>query len=366
MATLAHTSSEALSQKPLLVAARGGRPARTPLWLMRQAGRYLPEYRAVREKHRTLHMFTTPSLAADITLQPLRRFDLDAAIVYADILLIPHALGLGLDFVAGEGPKFARTIRTREDVLWLRKQAADPDAVVARCDYLAETLRRVKPELGAHQTLIGFCGAPWTVASYMIEGGSAHGEFFESKMLMLKEPALFAELMDVVTDISIRYLRMQVEAGAEILQVFESWGGALTPHQYATFCAPYAARITGALRGSVPVIHFVGESAGILEPVLSVPSDVFGVDWRQDLALVRTHPALASRALQGNLDPLLLYAPFDVLEARVTSILEAGLSHPGGFIFNLGHGIRQTTPVEAVGFVVDCVHSFQPTHSTAY
>ncbi len=346
-------------EKALLVAARGGKPARTPLWLMRQAGRYLPEYRAIREKHPTLTMFTTPTIAADITLQPLRRFDLDAAIVYADILLIPHALGLGLNFVAGEGPKFERTIRTREDVEWLRRQAADPDAIVARCGYLAETLSRVKSGLAAHQTLIGFCGAPWTVASYMIEGGSAHGEFFHSKMLMLREPALFAELMDVVTDISIRYLRMQVDAGAEVLQVFESWGGALTPHQYATFCAPYAARITEALRPSVPVIHFVGESAGLLEPVLDVPCDVFGVDWRQDLALVRKHPALGARALQGNLDPLLLFAPFDVLEARVAATLEAGVPHPGGFIFNLGHGIRQTTPVEAVGFVVDLVHGWR-------
>ena len=206
------------SEKALLVAARGGKPSRTPLWLMRQAGRYLPEYRAVREKHDTLTMFTTPTIAADITLQPLRRFDLEAAIVYADILLIPHALGLGLHFVTGEGPKFERTIRTREDVEWLRRQAADPEAVVGRCGYLAETLTRVKSGLAPHQTLIGFCGAPWTVASYMIEGGSAHGEFFHSKMLMLREPALFAELMDVVTDISIRYLRMQVDAGAEILQ----------------------------------------------------------------------------------------------------------------------------------------------------
>jgi len=344
------------STKPLLQAARGEKPAHTPVWLMRQAGRFLPEYRAVRERHDTLTMFTTPEIAADITLQPLRRFPLDAAIIYADILLIPHALGLGLTFVKGEGPRFARTIRSAEDLAWLSRQAEDVDAVMARMDYLWETLARVKPGLSAEQTLIGFCGAPWTVASYMIEGGSAHGEFFESKMLLLREPDVFRGLMEILTKLSIRYLEKQVDAGAEILQVFESWGGALTPHQYMTFCAPYTRRLCEALRKRVPLIHFVGESAGLLDPVLDVPSDVFGVDWRQDLAVVSRHARTQTRALQGNLDPLLLYAPEAVLEERVRATLATGRAHPGGYIFNLGHGIRPTTPIESVERIVKIVH----------
>jgi uroporphyrinogen decarboxylase len=246
-----------------------------------------------------------------------------------------------------------------EDLQWLRKQAENEEQILARMDYLWETLSRVKPQLAPHQTLIGFCGAPWTVASYMIEGGSAHGEFFESKMLMLQKPDVFLGLMEILTRLSIRYLEKQVEAGAEILQVFESWGGALTPHQYAHFCAPFTTKLIEALRPRVPCIHFVGESAGLLDSVLAVPSDVFGVDWRQDIANVSQHPAAAGKALQGNLDPLLLYAPFDALESRVISTLQAGLAHKGGYIFNLGHGIRQTTPVEAVGFVVDVVHSYR-------
>ena len=349
----------AQSAKPLLQALVGGTPSRTPLWLMRQAGRYLPEYRSVREKHDTLHMFMTPEIASDITLQPLRRFDLDAAIVYADILLIPNALGLGLKFIKGEGPKFDRCVRTLADVEFLEAQAGTPEgvkAVVEKCSYLAKTLSLVKPQLASHQTLIGFCGAPWTVASYMIEGGSADGEFFHSKMLMFQEPLLFARVLKVVTDISIEYLKMQIHAGADALQIFESWGGALSPYQYATFCAPHTTRLIEATQTQVPVIHFVGESAGILDHAAQVPSQAFGVDWRQDLEIVRTHPALQAKALQGNLDPLCLYSPFSFLEQQVVGAVQAGKKHKGGYVFNLGHGIKQTTPVDAVGFVVDLVH----------
>jgi uroporphyrinogen decarboxylase len=351
---------QVLSPKHFLNALAGKKPARTPLWMMRQAGRYLPEYMAVRQHHDTLTMFTTPSIASEITLQPLRRFDLDAAIVYADILLIPHALGLGLRFVKGEGPKFERCIRTEADVIFVENQTSTPQGiaqVVERCSYLERTLELVKPQLASHQTLIGFCGAPWTVASYMIEGGSADGEFFHSKMLMLQQPELFSRLMTVVTNVSVEYLKMQITAGAEALQVFESWGGALTPNQYARHCAPHTTKLVSAVNSIVPVIHYVGESAGILDVAALVPSQAFGVDWRQSLGKASKHPSLQSKALQGNLDPLLLYAPFDTLETEVRSIVSAGQDHPGGFAFNLGHGIKQTTPLESVKFVVDLVHS---------
>ena len=343
--------------KPLLAALKGQKPAHTPVWLMRQAGRYLPEYRAIREKNDTLTMFKTPTIAADITLQPLRRYALDGAIVYADILLLPEALGLGLEFVKGEGPQFARTIRSAQDLSWLQKQAANAKEVVARADYVAETLGRVKSELSPDVTLLGFAGAPWTVASYMIEGGSAKGEFFESKKLMFDAPQVLHGLLNILTDLTIDYLHMQVDAGADALQLFESWGGALTPDQYLEFCAPYSIRIMNALRPRVPTIHFVGEAAGILNEVLTVPSDVFGVDWRQSLGRVSSHPLLGERGLQGNLDPLLLHASRTLLETKAAEILKAGRAHKTGqFIFNLGHGIRQTTPPENVGFLVDLVH----------
>jgi len=348
------------NQKPLLMAARGERTAHTPQWLMRQAGRYLPEYRSIRAQHDTLTMFKTPRIAAEITLQPLRRFPaLDAAIVYADILLIPDALGLGLQFLQGEGPVFSHPIRSESDVQWLEDQASDIAAVMNKLDYLSETLGKVKEQLAPEVTLIGFAGAPWTVASYMLEGHSARGEFFTSKLFMLQHPSLFERVMTVITDLTIAYLERQVSAGAEVIQLFESWGGALTPGQYAQFCAPFSARIAKALRPRVPVIHFVGESAGILPEVLNIEADVLGVDWRQDLSRVGEKARGHVRALQGNLDPLLLHASQRDLQSALEGLLAAGSRLKDlGYIFNLGHGIRQTTPVENVAFVTDFVRRF--------
>lgn len=343
------------TSKPLLDAARGKKPAHTPLWLMRQAGRYLPEYREIRVKHDTLTMFKTPKIASEVTLQPLRRFPLDGAILYADILLIPDALGCGLSFAAGEGPKFARTIRSDEDLSWLKKQGEDIGAIVKKLSYVGETLSLVKPNLPASTTLIGFAGAPFTVASYLVEGGSAHGEFIQTKKLMFSAPHVLHGLLDILTNITIDYLKMQVEHGIEILQLFESWGGMLTPDQYAEFCAPYADRVLKALSGYVPTIHFVGESAGILPEALSVKSNVFSVDWRQDIA--RVSKVTTERVLQGNLDPLTLFADKKTLETKVRAILEKGRAHPGGYIFNLGHGIHRETPIENVEFLVKLVHS---------
>ena len=351
-----------MTHKPLLQAAQGLKPAHTPQWLMRQAGRYLPEYKAIRSQHNTLTMFKTPSIASEITLQPLRRFPhLDAAIVYADILLIPDALGLGLQFVQGEGPVFSRPIRSESDVQWLEEQAANTDKIFNELSYLNETLQMVKSQLAPDVTLIGFAGAPWTVASYMIEGQSAHGEFFHSKLFMLQHPSLFERVMKVLTQLTISYLERQVQAGAEILQLFESWGGALTPDQYARFCAPYSKQIIAALKPKVPVIHFVGESAGLLDEVLSTECNVLGVDWRQSLASVGQRATGKVQALQGNLDPLILHASQKELQHALESVLRAGTHLPNlGYIFNLGHGIRQTTPVENVKFVTEFVRKFKP------
>lgn len=350
-----------MTNKPLLLAAQGQRPAHIPQWLMRQAGRYLPEYRAIRSQNDTLTMFKTPRIAAEITLQPLRRFPaLDAAIVYADILLIPDALGLGLQFVQGEGPVFSRPIRSESDVQWLEEQASNTNAIMAKLDYLNETLQMVKEQLAPEVTLIGFAGAPWTVASYMLEGQSAHGEFYTSKMFMLQHPSLFERVMTVVTKLTITYLERQVKAGAEIIQLFESWGGALTPSQYARFCLPFSKQIITALKPKVPVIHFVGESSGLLPEVLTTDADVLGVDWRQDLSRVAASARGKVRALQGNLDPLVLHASQHELQSALEKILSAGCDlNDLGYIFNLGHGIRQTTPVENVAFVTDFVRKFR-------
>lgn len=346
-----------MTSKPMLMAARGLKPPHTPQWLMRQAGRYLPEYRAIRAQNDTLSMFRTPRIASEITLQPLRRFpSLDAAIVYADILLIPDALGLGLQFVQGEGPVFSRPIRSESDVQWLEDQASDTDAVLRRVDYLYETLQLVKKQLAPEVTLIGFAGAPWTVASYMLEGHSAHGEFHVSKLFMLQHPSLFERVMNVITRLTIAYLNRQVDVGAEIIQLFESWGGALTPAQYARFCAPFSQQITSALRPRCPVIHFVGESAGILHEVLKVEADVLGVDWRQDVSRAAAQARGHVKAVQGNLDPLILHASQRELQNALEGVLGAGQGLKDlGYIFNLGHGIRQTTPVENVAFLTDFV-----------
>ena len=349
-----------MTAKPLLMAAQGLRPPHTPQWLMRQAGRYLPEYRAIRSQHDTLTMFRTPRIASEITLQPLRRFPmLDAAIVYADILLIPDALGLGLQFVQGEGPVFERPIRTESDVHWLEDQASNVEAVLQRVDYVSETLQLVQKQLPSEVTLIGFAGAPWTVASYMLEGHSAHGEFHTSKLFMLQHPSLFERVMAVITRLTIAYLQRQVKAGADIIQLFESWGGALTPAQYQRFCAPYSSQIMKALRPECPMIHFVGESAGLLPEVLAVEADVLGVDWRQNLARAGAQAKGHVKALQGNLDPLILHASQRELQASLEDVLTSGTALDGlSYIFNLGHGIRQTTPVENVAFLTEFVRRF--------
>ena len=349
-----------VANKPLCLAALGRWQGQIPLWMMRQAGRYLPEYRAIRERYNTLQMFRTPALAADITLQPLARFPLDAAIVYADILLIPDALGCGLGFVAGEGPRFASPVRTEADVARIEAAVAHPEDVLERLDYVFKTLGLVAPALAPHQALIGFAGAPWTVASYVIEGGGTAGDCFESKCFLLKRPDLMHRLLAALTDITICYLERQVDAGCEVLQLFESWGGALAPAQYRTFAAPYAARILQTLSQRVPCIHYVGESAGILQDAVAASSHCFSVDWRQELGTA-SRVVTGARSLQGNLDPVLLCGANSAdLRAAVEAVCQVGTSHSGGFIFNLGHGLRQQTPVEQVGQVCTWVKEYTP------
>lgn len=357
----------------LLRAARGEVVARPPVWLMRQAGRFLPEYRAVRQKMGTLEMFRTPEVACDITLQPLARFPLDGAIVYADILHIPDALGLGLSFREGEGPVFAKAVRSHDDVQRLRKLwTEDRDAVLEGLAHVGSTLRLVRAKLHPSKTLIGFAGAPWTVACYMIEGRGSHGEFFEAKRLAYRHPEVVADLIHLVAEITVSYLEMQIASGAQIVQIFESWAMALTPSMFRALAAPAVSTILSGLSRftEVPKVYFVNGVAGLVTEAAALGSDVLGVDWRVDLkaaadALVKTRSngsfagsAAAKRpVIQGNIDPLVLFAPEAEVRAQVKRLKDSMQGHPAGHIFNLGHGLRPETPVEAVGWLVDEVVS---------
>lgn len=358
--------------KILLDAARGVKTPRPPIWMMRQAGRYLPEYMDIRGKMDTLTMFRTPRVAEEITLQPLRRFPLDAAIIYADILLIPDALGQGLSFLAGEGPVFDRTVRSREDLARLRATwENEAPQVMGRLAHLGETLERVKPRLGPEQTLIGFAGAPWTVACYMIEGRGTQGEFIEARKLAWKDPGLLAELLDLVADVTISYLQMQISAGAEVLQLFESWGLSLSQRMFRDLCLPAVQKVIRALPPEVPVVYFVNGVSALLGEAVESGAEVLGIDWRVDLedAIARLQKSgvrpgvigtqkkkegITSQqicALQGNLDPIALHAGQKVVLEQTERLLYVMNSSPFAHIFNLGHGLRPTTPLEAVGWV---------------
>jgi uroporphyrinogen decarboxylase len=323
------------NQKPLLAAAQGtpiAELSRTPVWLMRQAGRYLPEYRDLRKQHSTLNMFKTPRIAKEITLQPLRRFDLDGAILYADILLIPDALGLGLSFVEKEGPQFEKTIRSWDDFQFFFKNENALDAVVQKLEYVFETVSLVSSSLESHVTMLGFAGAPFTVASYMIEGGGSKGECTETKKMMYQNPELLHSILNALTYITIEYLRKQIIAGAEVVQLFESWSGALSASQYEVFCEPYIQKIKDEMKPLAPFILFLGQGAHLM-----------------------SHVGRIHLGAQGNLDPFCLYAPEEKIFSEVKSILDVVRAQNIPFIFNLGHGITQHTPVESVEALVKAV-----------
>jgi uroporphyrinogen decarboxylase len=321
----------------------------TPVWLMRQAGRYMAEYRRLREKYTILESIKTPELAVEVTLQPIRAFDLDAAIIFADILPPLEAMGLELEFVHGEGPVICNPLRRPADVAALR--VPDPRESLG---FTLEAIRLARRELEGRLPLIGFSGAPFTLASYAIEGeGSRH--FTLTKGLMYSEPSAWHSLMDKLATLVGDYLKAQAEAGAQVLQLFDSWAGALSPDNYRRFVLPYSLRaIKTAQSTGVPVIHFSTETAGMLEQIKEAGGDVIGVDWRVDLATAWRRLG-DDVAIQGNLDPLALFAPLPELERQVSGILAQAGGRPG-HIFNLGHGILPKTPVEHVAALVDMVH----------
>ncbi len=316
---------------------------------MRQAGRYLPEYRALRQKHSLLELCHQPELAAQVTLQPVERLGVDAAILFADILLPFEPLGLGLSFSAGEGPQITRPIREAAQVFEL-----PPVAPVADLGYVMEAAQLAARALPAQVPLIGFAGAPFTLASYAIEGGSTRS-FTLTKRFMYREPQAWHALMQRLAELAGSYLAAQARAGARALQLFDSWVGCLTPADYAAYVFPHSQRALELARAAeVPVIHFGTETATFLTDFARAGGDVIGVDWRipLDVAWERIGPG---RAIQGNLDPAALLAPRGELAKRVRDVLDRAAGRPG-HIFNLGHGVLPETAVDAVLAVVELVH----------
>jgi uroporphyrinogen decarboxylase len=334
----------------------------TPVWLMRQAGRYLPEYRAVREAAGDfMTLCTTPDLACEVTLQPLERFPLDAAILFSDILTIPDAMGLGLHFSQGEGPRFRNPVRQAGDVRALH--VPDPERELG---YVMDAVRLIRRELDGRVPLIGFAGSPWTLATYMVEGGSSR-EFACIKRMMFDEPALMHTLLDTLTCSVTVYLNAQIAAGAQAVMVFDTWGGVLTPRDYREFSLRYMERIVAGLTREhdgrrVPVILFTKNGGQWLEAMAGSGCDALGLDWTTDLADARRR--VGERvALQGNMDPTVLYASAERIRQEVAAILES--FGPGnGLVFNLGHGIQQHVEPEKVGVFVESVHTLsRPYHA---
>lgn len=321
----------------------------TPVWFMRQAGRYMPEYRQIRAKYSLLEIVEHPEVAAEVTLQPVHALGVDAAILFADILLPLVPMGLGLEFVQGEGPVIHNPVRTAEDVAHLRK--VDPCTDLGN---VLEAVRIVRRELDGKVPLIGFAGAPFTVASYMIEGGASRS-FLETKRMMYSQPQVWNGLMEKVAETLAGYLFAQVDAGAQAVQLFDSWVGALSPQDYARFVLPYSQRVLQSLQSlDVPVIHFGTGTGAFLDLMKQAGGTVIGLDWR--MPLDRGWSILgADVAVQGNLDPVALFAPLPELQEQVEDVLQRA-SGRDGHIFNLGHGILQHTPVENVRAVVDMVH----------
>jgi uroporphyrinogen decarboxylase len=320
----------------------------TPIWLMRQAGRYQPEYRAIKAKLSFIEMCKRPDVATEVTLLPVEQLGVDAAIIFADILLVLEPLGIGFEFTAGDGPQIKEPIRTRAAI----------DAVASSIDaesslgFVMQAIRQVRGALGDKVPLIGFAGAPFTLASYVIEGGGSR-DYLQTKQMMFGEPDGWHALMTKLTDAVGDYLRAQVRAGAQALQVFDSWVGALSAADYATYVQPHMARLFRELDVKVPLIHF-GTGNPVLYPLMAAAGgDVIGVDWRVDLDA--QWRALGDVAIMGNLDPGSLLAPREVLQARAQRVLDQAGGRPG-HVFNLGHGVFPSASVDQVKALVDYVH----------
>jgi uroporphyrinogen decarboxylase len=324
---------------------------RTPVWFLRQAGRYMQEYRDVRKHHTLVEICKMPELASEVTITAAEKLGVDAAIIFADLLLPLEPMGLDFEFQAGEGPVVHRPVRTADDVRALRTDRAN------ELGYVARAIERVAAHFGDKLGIIGFCGAPYTLASYMIEGGGSRN-YIETKKMMYGNSLAWGSLLDKLVVVLTEYCSQQVQAGADVIQIFDSWVGSLSLSDYRAYAFEASKRLVRAVQAmGVPVIYFGVETTGLLEQMAQTGADVIGLDWRQPLDDGWRAVGIG-RAVQGNLDPITLFAPLDVLEQRVKEILRAANGRPG-HIFNLGHGIVPGTPVENVRAVVRMVREFR-------
>ncbi|MEP1469996.1 MAG: uroporphyrinogen decarboxylase [Halieaceae bacterium] len=331
---------------------------RTPIWMMRQAGRYLPEYRQTRKQAGSfMDVCTNPELACEVTMQPLRRYPMDAAILFSDILTIPDALGLGLYFEEGEGPRFRKTVRSEEDLAGLNTIRAEDDL-----SYVMNAVSTIRSELNGSVPLIGFSGSPWTLATYMIEGGSSK-DFSRAKTMAYDQPELMHALLGLLADAVADYLSAQVAAGAQALQIFDTWGGALSAAGYREFSLKYMQRIIARLPTEsegrpVPVIVFTKGGGQWLSAIADCGAQAVGIDWTTDIRIAREQ--VGERvSLQGNMDPMMLFASPGRIREEVAGIL-AGFGHGSGHVFNLGHGITPGVNPDHVTAFVDAVQELSP------
>jgi uroporphyrinogen decarboxylase len=338
---------EPWNDAPFLKACRREPTPYTPVWLMRQAGRYMKDYREVRARHSFLELCKNPDLVAEVTVTAAERIGADAAILFADILLIVEPLGLNLEYSQGDGPVISPTVRTGGDVDQLRE--VDPDSL----SYVYDAVRATRRALDPKTPLIGFCGAPFTLASYVIEGGGSRN-YENTKSMMYRDPGAWHALMERIARGLVGYVNRQVEAGAQCVQIFDSWVGCLGPEDYREFVLPHSRALIEGIAPGTPVIHFGTGTATLLKDMRAAGGDVIGLDWRTELDRGWTEVGY-DRAVQGNLDPLVLYAEPEYIRARARRILDQAAGNPG-HIFNLGHGILPRTPVDNVIRLVEYVH----------
>ncbi|OGP64030.1 MAG: uroporphyrinogen decarboxylase [Deltaproteobacteria bacterium RBG_13_47_9] len=335
---------------PFLMACRRQPTEYTPIWLMRQAGRYMREYRTLRKKYSFLEMCKNPELAAQVTLQPIGRFELDAAIIFSDILIPLEPMGVEFEFAKGEGPVFHHPLRERKDVEKLRTFEPEEET-----SFLMKAIQMVRKEIEGKIPLIGFCGAPFTLASYIIEGGHSRN-YIHTKGLMYQDRRTWNRLMEKISEVLIRYLNAQVRSGVQALQVFDSWVGCLSPADYEEYVLPHSKKLIDAVDKSVPLIHFATASSTLLELMKQAGGEVIGVDWRVDIKEAWRRLGYDT-AIQGNLDPVTLLGPYDLIKKKVRRILNSAEGRPG-HIFNLGHGILPNTPPDNVAALIDNVHAY--------
>jgi uroporphyrinogen decarboxylase len=341
---------ESEDRYPFLRACRRQATEYTPIWLMRQAGRYMKEYRALRKKYTFLEMCKNPELAAQVTLQPIDKFKLDAAIIFSDILIPLEPMGVEFEFAKREGPVFHHPLRERKDIEKLR--IIEPEEDVS---FLMKAIQIVRKELEGKIPLIGFCGAPFTLASYIIEGGHSKN-YVLTKSMMYQDRSTWDALMEKISEVLIRYLNAQIRAGVQAVQVFDSWVGCLSPRDYEEHALPFSKKVMDGVDKNVPLIHFATSSSTLLELMKQAGGDVIGVDWRVDIREAWTRLGY-DVAIQGNLDPVILFSSVDLIQKEVKTILNLVKGRPG-HIFNLGHGILPNTPVDHVAALVEAVHQY--------